>query len=196
MRRKIALLISVITLLCTLLSCSFFKPVDDENDDTPSTPDLDKDTVYTVSFYVKDELYSSKSVTGSEIVPLPESPKAQGYLFTGWYLDKACTIPFNQATPITQDTRVFASLTIDGVSITNKITTDVIKSIVTVNNESYNSVWGTATKIHISQGSGVIIDIANGYAYALTSCHVVQQTQGYEHQKITLEDYQGNVYDA
>ena len=44
-------------------------------------------TVYTVNFYVDDELVKNTTSTVNDLLALPEEPVKEGYTFDGWYVD-------------------------------------------------------------------------------------------------------------
>lgn len=48
---------------------------------------------------------------------LPETPTKEGYTFTGWYLDEACTQPY-EGTPVTEDTVFYAGWKINQHTVT------------------------------------------------------------------------------
>ena len=53
--------------------------------------------VYTVSFYDRGQLYTTQQVNNGGSVALPDGPtnEDENYVFNGWFLDEACTQPFD-----------------------------------------------------------------------------------------------------
>lgn len=52
-----------------------------------------------------------------ELAELPPNPTKEGYTFTGWYYDEACTIPYNNE-PIYSDTKLYAGWRINTFKVT------------------------------------------------------------------------------
>lgn len=154
--------------------------------------------VNNVNFYVGDELYASKSVSFGSTVSMPTSPEKGNRIFVGWYTGGVFSSEFDFSTPIYTDLNLYAYFTLDAAKITNMITNEVMKSVVTIKNKSYNTTMGgwVETDFYTSQGSGVVIDISGGWCYVLTNCHVVTKENGFEKQTITVEDAWGETYEA
>ena len=80
----------------------------------------------------------SKSVDDEALITEPEAPVRDGYRFTGWYREAACTTPFDfESDRITEDTTLYAGWTgsnikivtfhmMDGTKINEKIEGDTI----------------------------------------------------------------------
>lgn len=130
----------------------------------------------------------------------PQDPQKENYIFLGWYKDKYYSEEFDFSTPITENTTIYAKFTLDSTKIINKITTSTINSIFTIYNENYNTqkIFGIDTDIitesETCQGSGVVIANDYGFYYVLTNCHVAKLKEGYEKQRITIEDSKGRSY--
>lgn len=183
MKRIISLFIVLIMLLSFVSSCSLL-------------PEELKRCE--VKFYVDGILYDTKSVTLGKTVSAPDAPKRENEIFVGWSVTGTTSDSFDFSKKITTDLSLSANYVIDAVSLTNMITKQTIKSIVTVRNKCYNTVGGTAVESNsaISQGSGVIVDISGGYCYVLTNNHVVELEKGFGKQSFTVEDPWGNIYEA
>ncbi len=85
--------------------------------DTPIMSDItliagwarDERTIYIVTFDTQGgSEVSSQSVAEGECATRPADPARDGYTFTGWYTDQACTTEFNFDTPITGDITLYA----------------------------------------------------------------------------------------
>ena len=126
----------------------------------------------------------------------PPSPTKTNCIFDTWYQDKNYKNKYDFSKSVSSNLTLYAKYQIDGVTITNKISTDIMKSIVKVYSKSYNTFLGIEKESVISQGSGFCFRINNGCYYVLTNCHVAQKKSSYDKQTITIEDYQGNTYDA
>ena len=52
----------------------------------------------------------SQKVLHGETITLENEPTREGYQFNGWYLDKACTVPFTlEEDPITESVTLYAN---------------------------------------------------------------------------------------
>ena len=64
---------------------------------------------YTVTYIVDGAVYYSTQVEYNRYVTNPKNPEKDGYVFNGWFLDEACTQPFQRSsTQIRQDTTLYA----------------------------------------------------------------------------------------
>ena len=63
---------------------------------------------FSVIFMNGEEVYESKTVTSGETVAEPTEPVKDGYIFTGWYTDEACTKAYNFETPVTDNLTLYA----------------------------------------------------------------------------------------
>ena len=151
-----------------------------------------------INFYVDGALYDTKTVTFGQTVKMPQSPSKTNEIFVAWCLGESISYQYDFGKKVTSDMDLHAYFTLDAVSMTNMITENTIKSMVTIVNECYEESSGNwmGTNSEISQGSGVVVDISGGYCYVLTNCHVVENSKGYSKQKFTVEDPWGNKYDA
>lgn len=150
-----------------------------------------------VNFYVGDTLYMTKKVNMGSTVSMPEAPEKANEIFLGWYTDGLFTSEYDFSRPVIYDTNLYALYTIDAVALTNRITQEIMRSVVTVKTKCYNTgPFGTETTSYTSQGSGVIIDISGGWAYVLTNWHVVEHEEGYKYREITVEDLYGKSHSA
>ena len=181
MQRRISLLL-IFAMLCALLSGCSFTVKDGLN----------------VEFYVGDELYATSSVSMGKSVASHKAPDFDNLIFIGWFYDKACTIEHDFSLPVLVDLKLYAGYTIDAVAVSDMVNNTLIKSIVTVQNKSYNVGYAgvVETSATISAGSGVVIDISGGYCYVLTNCHVAKKEEGYAKLDLTVEDAWGNKFEA
>ncbi len=46
-----------------------------------------------ITFEIDGQLYTAVTYTEGKVLKLPQEPAKEGYLFDGWYLDRACTQP-------------------------------------------------------------------------------------------------------
>lgn len=58
--------------------------------------DDDKPTAYTITFSVDDTEYATLETSGNQTLTFPATPSKNGYVFQGWYEDKALTLPFTE----------------------------------------------------------------------------------------------------
>ena len=138
-----------------------------------------------------------KVVVEGETLSQPADPKKENYIFTGWYTSQSLSKRFDFSTPITTNIFLYAGYELDAINLTNKITTQVMKSVVTIYNKSYNENWfGSETDSKTSFGSGFCFHIQGGVYYFLTNCHVALKESGFDKQTLTIEDYKGNLFSA
>lgn len=152
---------------------------------------------YQVTFVCNNgSMKPSITVDEGETVSTPSDPKKTNYIFTGWYADSSCNNKYDFSKPVTKDLTLYAKYEIDAATVTNKITTDTIKSVVKIYNKSYNTFLGFETSSTSSQGSGFCFHIQDNNYYILTNCHVARKEDSYDKQKFTIIDYQGDSYDG
>ena len=60
---------------------------------------------YVIIDYVEYQM--SEIVEEGELLTVPGEPSRTGFKFTGWYSDKACTIPFDFSKPVTKDLTIY-----------------------------------------------------------------------------------------
>ena len=183
MKRIISLFIILATLLLLMSSCSLLP---------------EELGICRVNFYVDGELYETSKVTYGQTVSMPQIPSKTNMLFVTWCTDETLAYRYDFSNKVTSDINLYAGFTINSISMTNMITEQTLKSIVTIENKCYNTVGGSLveTNSEIFQGSGVVIDISGGYCYVLTNNHVVKKEEGFTNQYFTVEDAWGNKYDA
>lgn len=152
---------------------------------------------YQVVFVYNNGTNNSKVlVKEGETVSTPTDPQKSNHLFCGWYQNASLTKKYDFSKPVTENLTLYAKYELDALSLTNTITTDTIRGVVKVYNKSYNTFLGIETSSETSQGSGFCFGEQDGYYYILTNCHVAKKKSGYDKQKITIEDYQGNIYEG
>lgn len=149
----------------------------------------------TVNFYDENHLLAKTTVKSGDTVDEWSAPRKNNYIFLKWCEDSSKTQEFDFSQKITQDTKLYASYTLDAVTINNKINSDTIKSVVTVHNKSYNkNFWGKEKDVQTSVGSGIILNINGEYCYILTNYHLAKKLEDRSYQTITIEDYAGRQY--
>ena len=155
---------------------------------------LDQENACTITFKVGDTIYLEDSVNAGNTVKTPTPPTKYNHLFLSWCKDKALTDEYDFSQAVNTSLTLYAKFTIDAAAITNKITTEVMHSVVKIYNKSYNSNFFGETSSTTSQGSGVIFKQESGYFYILTNCHVAVIKNGYSKQSLVVEDYQGKQF--
>ena len=182
MKKIISIFLLLITLLGLICSCDLIP----ENTITCK-----------VNFYVDGELYKSKTVSLGKTVTPPNAPEKQNEIFVGWTLSYPISRQFDFSKAVTSNLNLYASYVTDAESMSELVTTQTVKSIVTIENRCHNSLGiHTESNPEIAQGSGVVIDISGGYCYVLTNNHVVEMLEGFSKQSFVIEDPWGNKYDA
>lgn len=151
-----------------------------------------------VNFYVDGQLYDTKTVAIGKTVSAPQSPEKKNEIFVAWGTEGLISYEYDFSSKVITDINLHAYFVIDAISLTNMITQQTMKSIVTVKTKCYNTVNGTAIESNsqVAQGSGVVIDISGGFCYVLTNHHVVEMIEGFAKQNFTVEDPWGNIYEA
>ena len=141
-----------------------------------------------VNFVAEGEKTTVSTPLGSAVSP-PLTPRVEGKLFNGWFVDEECTEEYDFSTPVYRELTLYADFVLDGAALTNAITSRVMPSIVTVSNRyvSEGREWE-------AQGSGFIYKIEGGIAYLLTNCHVVYAPTHV--QSIRVTDFRGEEYEA
>lgn len=173
-----------------------------ENNENPDgAAEQTGDTVAVTPEYTVTVFYSNGNENGSftvkkgETFSAPQDPVKNNYEFIGWFNSSDLVTRYDFSKPVEHDVEIYAGYKLDGVELTNKITTETIKGVVKITNRSYNVSWGTET-YSISQGSGFCFKIDNGCYYILTNCHVAKKAADYSRQKFTIIDYQDNEYEG
>lgn len=183
MKRVVSLTLIFIMIATLICSCSFLP---------------EEIITCNVNFYVDGELYTSKTGVIGQAISQPKAPQKENQIFLGWFVNNALVYEYDFSTILIGDLDLHAKFVFDGVSITNMLTTETMKSLVTVVNKSYNTAMGglIETASSTAQGSGVVVDISGGYCYVLTNYHVIATSEGYDKQTITVEDPWGNKFEA
>lgn len=157
------------------------------------------DFQYSVTYvYNNGEDSVIEVVDSKQLLDAPEIPVKAGYIFDGWYTDKECTQWFSFDTPITEDTILYAGYDLNHIEMARMIMDEAKSSVVKITAKSYTSLfWG---QIEISStsnfGEGVIIAENADYYYVLTTNSLLKKVTGHEFVTYTVEDSDGNVYEA
>ena len=185
MKKILSLVLVLIVVLSLFVGCSGFNI---------------EDIGYTVNvnFYVDGEVY--KTVQATSILPIsePQAPARENMIFVGWYTDGVFSQRYDFSKPFLIETNLYAYYVLDAAKVTNMVTTQIMSSVVTVHTKSYNTAMGglLETSSFTAQGSGVVIDISDGWCYVITNAHVVKREAGFDKYSIVIEDAWGNKYDA
>jgi len=183
MKKYLSLLLVFVLMLSFVTSCDFLP---------------DEIQFCDVNFYVDGELFATKTVMRGQTVSMPIHPAKENQLFLGWFIDSVIAYEFDFSSPVLINMDLHARYTPDAVTITNMLTTQTMRSVVTVLNKCYNTAVGGMIEMEslTSQGSGVIVDISGGYVFVLTNHHVVVGDSKFEKQSILVEDAWGNQFEA
>lgn len=147
-------------------------------------------------FVYPDGITASYPFISGDTAFEPAPATKENCIFLGWSIGEDGTDLHDFSTPLYGETTFYPRFDIDAIAITNKVTTETIKSTVKIYAKSYNSFLGFETSSYPTQGSGVIFHQSNGYCYVLTNCHVAQRLNGYDKIEYTIVDYKGNEYSA
>ena len=149
--------------------------------------------VCTVTYLVDGETYASVTAPFGSPMPVFPDPEKENRIFLGWFTDPSHTVSANHLTTVPGDVTLYAAFSADAAALTNTVTQDLIRSIVTIHHISINESEHSRVN---AQGSGVIFDISGGYCYVLTNCHVAQTGEGYSHRSYEIVDATGHTYQA
>ena len=171
-----ALLLAVISMCFTFATCSPVHSCNPVN--------------YEITFCTESETYQQILVEQGKAISKPQNPKKDNYTFLYWCIDQELTTEYDFSKSVYSDFSLYAKFTLDGVAVTNAISTHTIKSVVRIVNKSYNTNFiGMTTDYQNGLGSGVIYKIEGDWLYALTNCHVAIKKQGFNYLNLTVYDY-------
>lgn len=153
---------------------------------------------YTITFKdYNSDVYETKTVKKGQTVSKPSNPTRENYVFSMWCTDSTLNNEYDFSKPIQSDLILYAKYIVDYATLTNKITTEIMKCNVTVYSKSYNTFLGFTTSSSTSSGSGIIFyESSSGYYYLLTNNHVTVKDKEYDKVSYSVEDYKGNTYTA
>ena len=147
-----------------------------------------------VTFFHGGELWAVYEVESGCYSAIPDSPYEENMIFGGWHTTYEGNATFDLSSAISADTSVYSRHVPDYEGIVNTVTTDIMKSVVTIRCSYYRS--GSMIAAASSTSSGVIISEGTSSSLILTCCHCVAVPSGYSRVSITVEDYLGNSYSA
>ena len=163
--------------------------------ENPAYPSTQQKVTVTFVFN-NDTPNQTVTVDKGDTVERPSNPQKDGYYFAGWYSDRYFSVKYDFTNAVNYNLTLYAKYELDTLSISDKIHSDTLKSVVTIYNTSYNSIFGFPISSSTSQGSGFCFKVANGCYYILTNCHVALKESGYSKQSFTIVDYLGAEYEG
>ncbi len=163
---------------------------------SPSNPPEGPQSCTVILVYNNGKSNSTVTVEKGKTIPTPSDPQKNNYIFSGWYTNSSLSVKYDFSQAVNSNLTLYAGYQLDALKITNEISTDTMKGVVKIYNKSYDTIIGITTSSSTSQGSGFCFHIQDGYYYVLTNCHVARKKSGYDKQKFTIEDYQGNTYEG
>ena len=186
--------IFLILIIC--ISLSLFVSCDNDNSDGSS--DRPKDSWEVTFVYNSQGSTKTVYVKDGETVSMPLDPYKENYVFIGWFSNYPATKRYDFSLPVTEDIRLYAKIELNAAALTNQISENTMKSIVKIECQSYNLMWGfiETDTTGWNQGSGFCIEVSNGNYYILTNCHVVVKAPEYDKIRIRVTDYKGNTHTA
>ncbi len=187
--RRTRIIICLLALLICTLSCVMTGCREDDI--------VDKNQVFTVTFRYDDgSVYRTAEVKYGETVAMPKSPTMENYTFVGWFLYKSGDARYDFSKEVTNSFSLYARFELDAAGITNEISQNTMKSVVTIRVKYYNALLGIIEtgSLEVVFGSGFCFEISDGYYYVLTNCHVAVRHPDYDYVKYTIVDYKGNEY--
>jgi uncharacterized repeat protein (TIGR02543 family) len=191
----------LLLLLTALLGCAACAGGDQSH--AAGTQDS-ADIICHVSFHNGDGSVSVLTVNQGERVSYLDLPDRDNEVFMGWYLDKTFTERYDFSAPVYDSFSLYARFSVDYESLTNTLTTETMRGIVTVNVAQYKpkkflgfiDMGRDNDTRKGSQGSGVVFAITEDYALILTNCHVAINYSGYSYYDCTVTDYRGREFKA
>lgn len=189
MKRTRIFLICLLALLICTLACVMAGCKGDDG--------IDENQIFTVAFRYDDgSVYRTADVKYGETVAMPKSPTMENYTFVGWFLSPVGGVRYDFSKGVTKSFSLYARFELDAAGITNEISRNKMKSVVTIRLKYYNTLWGLIETSSLTggSGSGFCFEISDGYYYILTNCHVAVKHPDYDHVKYTIVDYKGNEY--
>lgn len=159
---------------------------------------IDENIIHNVTFvYNNGSDNTEEKIVFGQKVKKPNNPVKENYIFLTWCSDNQCLNEYDFNQTITNDITLYAKYIADYATLTNKITTEVMKCNVTVYAKSYNTFLGIETSSQTSSGSGIIFyESSNANYYLITNNHVVEKADSYSEVTYSVEDYVGNKYNA
>ena len=118
------------------------------------------DGSYELSRYTLDS--SVSVVLGNRFVELPDNPSKTNYNFSGWFLDQACTQPFDPFLPITKNTTVYAGWISAGSSSSITVSGYIV---------TFNAAPGLTYQV-VGTGDGAVsftVSVMDGYRFDMDS---------------------------
>lgn len=183
----------VLVLIC-LLGC-FFVSCEQLNNEM-QTGDSNSPSIFSVTFILEGKTYHTNVVDKGNTVAKPiKNPTKSNHKFVGWSIDENGEELYKFSEPVTKSLRLYAKFELDTEALQANIQ-DKKYSIVKINNKLYNLDGETETDVRLENGVGFVFQISNGYCFIITNNHTIAKQEGYDNQKVTVEDYKGNVYDA
>lgn len=144
MKRKSLVLLSIIVIIITLFSAIVFSAC--------------KNKAYTISYYVGDELWGSKTVASNSSDFMIDGPQnTNGYIFEGWYFDNNIwKEEFTNSHKITSNINVYAKYLYNGEVLTSKFKITYI--IDGISSYSREYAKGTTPQLDVPSVENKIFD--------------------------------------
>ncbi len=121
---------------------------------------------FEITYICNGEVYKTESVRGGKKADNVIGKSYDNLLFNGWYLDPELTIHAGINAKIYRDTTYYAGYSFDAEAVTNKLTTEKMKGLVSI---ICSDPWQST----LTAGSGVIFKLEDGKYYVLTNEHVI-----------------------
>lgn len=189
MKRTRVLLICLLALLICTLACVMVACGGDDG--------VDKNQTFTVTFRYSDgSVFKTSEVKYGETVAMPLDPFMENYTFVGWFLYKTGTARYDFSKGVTESFSLYAHFELDAAGITNEISRNTMKSVVSIRMKYYNTFLGfiETDTLYGGPASGFCFAINDDCYYILTNCHVAVKHPDYQHIEYTITDYKGNEY--
>lgn len=128
-----------------------------------------------------------------------EVPEKDGYIFEGWFVDPACTEPYDFASSdVDSHLTLYAGYMLNYIRMGQKVVDIAKLSTVKITTKSYSELLWGAFEMSSTQksGEGIIIRDDMGYYYVLTTSDLLAKEEGYEKVEYSIVDYYGKTYTA
>ena len=138
---------------------------------------------------------SVQNVDNGKMAIEPKDPEAEGFIFGGWYTDKACTTAFDFTKGITANTTVYAKWTEEEKFDVEKAAKQIKLKVSTKYTEKGN-IKVTAS---VTEGSKALAEIKdNGYTVKYKFCRSTRKSSNYKKMLTTRKNVYTNtkgIYD-
>ena len=147
-----------------------------------------------ITFQYEDgKIHEIVEIKKGKPLPYITEPTQRNHIFIGWFTDPINGEKMDLSKGVTKNLTLYARFQLEAATLTNTITSHVMKSIVKIECRAYNpeaEFYDAGWR----QGSGFCYAAGNDYYYILTNCHAVCKNSEDDRLDIRIYDYKGNRY--